>query len=414
MGVLAAAVGLGLVLNQGGAAFEQRAAASPISEPVGVLELELGAVDRFEYTPTDPTQPVLTQTISERRCVVELSGTPLMNLSDLGPAGLSGDAMGVFGGNAGGGRGVPCSRVTAPAQTLVWRLNAAGPLADYTATSAVFNVEMKGNAIAVGTFYLDGVLVGERRLGSGSNASPGTPCAGSSDSGSDAGPNDNCNWVIEDILFDEVRFTAAAGEYSLEGGADYPVPEDFRSSITLTDAAILDCNATGDSFTMSDADAGLVVSGVRLENFDGSPCVSILYRLAATADDDSVSFVKDPDAQPFAQYVFDIDWEPEAATLNPAPTQIVFDTDLTATPRNVEICTGQPVDANGNVVAGDDPALAGFTGIDTSVGGADDMAPGNGFFEYACVLNEGINYLGGDQMVVSQRIYVAGDLRFSR
>src|SRR5690606_30513503 len=108
---------------------------------------------------------------------------------------------------------------------------------------ATFDLELKGDAriqivvsrggTTVDTFEVrsgGGIVPGQGTDGSttvpftatATAAAPITNCREGSDSGPDAGPNDNCFvTIVPSAAFDAVKFRPLSGEMSLEGGGDY-------------------------------------------------------------------------------------------------------------------------------------------------------------------------------------------------
>lgn len=76
--------------------------------------------------------------------------------------------------------------------------------------------------------------------------SPIFNCGVASDSGADSGPNDNCRWIIDDIgIGFDLEAIGETGEGSLEGGGDFPNPDENRSIIylaSLSETGNLTCN----------------------------------------------------------------------------------------------------------------------------------------------------------------------------
>ncbi len=449
MVALVAAAATSLSIARAPIPLEAPAGASPLL-PVATITLDLtGSTKAFHFDPNTPgnASDDEVQTLTPNKCVIGSSGASLVLLG--GPAGTFDNGMGVYGGAAAGGRGTPCSRV-GNGQALTWTLDHANPvLAGLHAMAGYADIEAKGNVVVQAELFLGSTSVATSKLYTGESVSSAPDGAatcngGSSDSGSDSGPSDNCPFVLAEagdgILFDRVVFTAVdgIGEFSVDDGEDWGSAADSnRTYLVLTDAGVLDC---GDSF--GDAGVAAAVSASRLDNADDSTCVAILYRLDI---DSGVNFVKDPTFQTTAAYIFDLVWTQESATYPIDPTRIVFDTAPVPSPLppageegvEIQICEGQPQKVDGTNVDGslryvdtdgNDPDVARLVGIDTTPNDPHattqptnrlDMVPASrsGFdeyFEYACVLHEETTYLGADTMVVQQRIYVTGDLRMLR
>ena len=196
------------------------------------LRLHLGTDGTyFEYS--NHGDPVTQPIGAPKNCQITVNG-PLASLSgsDKGP-GLKDGAIGV---KSGGSQGVPCSRVD---QTEDLTLS-LGDVPD--AVQATVDLELKGDARIKIVVSRDGTTINTFEVRSGGGIIPGQGTDGSttvpytatatatasiancregSDSGPDAGPNDNCFvTIIPSGAFDAVTFKPLRGEMSLEGGGD--------------------------------------------------------------------------------------------------------------------------------------------------------------------------------------------------
>ena len=380
----------------------------------GVLRLQLGAVDRlvWETPSTSDTNP--TQSLFDRRSLTGRSFDKcLLQIGAIGDAptllgfaagvptsnqpGFAYDAIGVFGGGGGStARGVDCSRVGAN-ESLT--LSLVGSLSGRIAYRSELDIEVKQSARILATASAGGSsTTWELRSGasivSGQGSTvPGSPifnCNAASDSGSDSGPNDNCRWTIPGV-WDSLELRTLAGEWSLEGGADFGSNAFANNSLFfLTRASgILDC---GDTTITAGGGGSALVSGSRLANAGGSACVPIPYLLESTGN--NVSFLKDLLGQTDAAVVFDITWTIENAMSLPA-IPLSFHSFDGVTFFDLDVCVGTPsFDTSGNLTG-----LSGVPDLDPSL-------PGN---QYACVSTQQVDYVDTDTIEVRQRIYLEGD-----
>lgn len=187
--------------------------------------------------------------------------------SSLG-AGFSAGAIGVR--QKKNAAGTSCSAVDkAASETLTLVL---GSIDSRVASAASLDVDLKQNAQILATARLGNVVVARFQLVSGSQAVPIPvppldgypglpaptvyPCNLASDSGADSTTSNNCRWDIsgpswtpgvDNVNFTSLDLTALAGSFSLMGGADgkvtnqYPVPSYFLDSASDdTDASIFE------------------------------------------------------------------------------------------------------------------------------------------------------------------------------
>jgi hypothetical protein len=394
----------------------------------GVLRLSTGATDRVvwqsEPTTAQPAGTTLgTQNLGERRCLLTSDGpdTLLSFTAGTRPAGLVKDSIGVFGGSlsdpAGStSRGVPCSRVDAGGEALTLEL--AGKVDEELIHRADLDVEVKSGAKIVATLFRGTTAAGRFELRSGSSivagqgsATPGSPifnCSARSDSGPDSGALDNCRFVF-DGLFDKITLTAAAGSFSLEGGAD-------ATTLTPSTFYLAEDAPTGTVTCPSDEAPGFPsdlvpqegadysVTGYRSEDADGrAVCTPIDYDL--TFDGSTLQFTKRGPLNPNATFVFNTTFSPEptgtsGGTFGLPPTRHVFDNDPTSTVFDLVGCKGTPqYDADGN-----------FTGIaDILTTPGFDLVPGAPGVQYACVFDDGTRLVGSGTVQVTQQVFLIGD-----
>jgi hypothetical protein len=392
----------------------------------GVLRLQLGATDRLVWetpstTDTDPTQPIFDRrdltNRSQDRCLLQLgavgSAPNLLQVSAGVPTsnepGFGSDSIGVFGGGGGStARGTDCYRVGAN-ESLT--LTLAGALSGRQVYRTELDIETKQNARIRATARLGNTTsVWELRSGGSvvagaGSTTPGAPifnCTSSSDSGSDSGPSDNCRWVIGG-LWDSLELVTLAGEWSLEGGADFGAQAGANNSLFfLTRASgVLDCGDT--TITTGDGVNDARVTGFRLGNADGTACVPIPYLLESNGN--SVRFEKDLLGQTDAAIVFTIDWLQEAASFPITPTLQFFGN--STTPIVIDLCVGTPI-------PGGDPANLTALDLSAFAPNAIDQDPNLADIQYGCLLSEKVDYVDTDTIKVTQLIYLRGDWACNR
>jgi hypothetical protein len=143
-------------------------------------------------------------------------------------------------------------------------------------------------------------------------------CSVASDSGPDAGPGDNCRWIISDIGH-SFKITPEAGEFSLEGGGDFDNPLPHRSFIYLTRAdGILDCGDTAYSTDTTDISCEVT----RLDNASCTP-VPYVFREVATSQGQACVLETDMGTQQLVANLF-VTYapEPQVTTLSDGTTPV--------------------------------------------------------------------------------------------
>jgi hypothetical protein len=251
----------------------------------GVLRLQMNDTNGDSFIWTDGDSTTHTQAIESTRCEVSLNpeadssgpvglvtfDLPLSGTSDRGP-GYKDHEIGV---KSGGSQGVDCSQVDS--NEWLHLSITEGLLSGLEVSEAQLDIEAKGDLELVLQTYSGDSLLETIKLRSGgaivddngdgvpdegydpgtstpyltfsSSAEPIANCRDRSDSGPDSTLNDNCRWVIQDMVpFDGAVFTTTSGEFSLAGGVDgtpaAPGSESFGSDslFYLTDiTGVLDC-----------------------------------------------------------------------------------------------------------------------------------------------------------------------------
>jgi hypothetical protein len=232
----------------------------------------------------------------------------LVSLKAIGPLGSNNPRAGLVDGSLGvydNSKGVSCSRMTA---SIFEGLEIDSLVGGFDRLE--LDMELKGNAkfrltIDPGSadphvYYLysgtsrstdsDVLSLDSNGLPSATPLSPGRNCAGSSDSGPDSGPSDNCRWVIDDVGSSFRIEPFEVGEGSLEGGGDFG-SMDFATKIYLTsliDVGTLSCDENAPAKTdnrtelvYSDDSSAPAASCqiTRTQHPAGATCDLVNYRL---------------------------------------------------------------------------------------------------------------------------------------
>jgi hypothetical protein len=434
----AGAVALAAVVLFAGVNLEAVAAGS-----MGILRLQLGNQNQFVYE--TGTGAVVQRFYEEGKgsCLLTwYTGDP--RLAELTPAGGAGAArpgmgstsIGVYNGKT----GVPCERVSADAfESLTLTLGV------YTRTTLGANafdrleldIEVKKDARVKLTTYVAGSISRIYELRTGASIIPGeglnpaldgtlpasnpanriVNCLARSDSGPDSGSSDNCRWTIDD-LGQAFKIEALAGEFSLEGGGDFGVDAFNNNSLVYLTSVVestLTCGGTTPTIGIGESlfGASCQVSAPPATSSGSATCTTSIHYVLRDIDGDQsgCEFIKAPGGQlaAAAKIVF----PPEARTaLNSIPkTTVVFPDGFGGTVAyQPDLCTGTVGGTATNptileVLTAAPPA--GFV----------DQVPGNGYRDWACILEQNVEYLGplvSPQMQVSQTILFWGDPAFSR
>ena len=404
----------------------------------GVLRLQLGknvasgglhVPKRFIHEPSGLSQAILRS----GSCGLVLGGpSALATLSAAGgngALGLGTGSIGVFD----GATGVPCSRISASeGESVTLNLGAdlaASPLVNANAFWRLdLDIEVKQNAEFLLQILSRNAVTAEFRLRTGSSIvagegsqSPGSPdgilnCSARSDSGPDSGALDNCRWVVN-ALGQGFRLIALQGEGSLEGGGDFVDPYAKNSLIYLTEGAVgaLGCESTN---VPQDTQTGTIGDGVNtaqcgVTRIDptglGGSCTTAIGYLFRNIDGvaEGCEILKSPGEQLAASIA--ITFPPETATtLGAEPfTAIRFSDGAGGLVSFVpERCIGTVVtDRNGNLTILEVLSVPNFV---------PDVVTSTPQKDWACVLDNGQNYLGSGSMQVSQTLLFWGDIEFSR
>jgi len=291
-----------------------------------VLRLHMAADG--DYWQWDGAIPVVTQNIAAGgNCLINQPSSPSLVSLQTSPADRAGYKDHSIGVKSGGSTGVPCSRVDG-SETLTILL--AGGLADNVMLSAELDLELKKNAVVTATFLNNGVGVGptlEVRSGTNVSALPvddtapftaistaadtSDNCGGSSDSGPDSGPSDNCRWTIDPgVEFDAVRLSATSGEVSLEGGGDFGTDPANDSLFFLKFNGTLAC---GDTISVSDG----VLTGTFTRLNEGA-CETVkpwaVNLFPNNGPNGEIDFLIDPASGEDTAYVAELTFAPHGAS----------------------------------------------------------------------------------------------------
>jgi len=406
---------------------------------------------RFLYVPIAPT--LLQQTIGVKsKCILQFAGSDLVALSSTGgngsgDIGVGPDSLGV----PDGPKGVACYRFSYNKNEVIEfslgtdTTDAAGIIDANAFYRLELDIEVKKNALLFLEVMIGGSVIETYELRSGNSIDPTDPdasetpgakiwnCNALSDSGSDAGRNDNCRWEIEE-LGQTFRLWAAVGEASWEGGGDFTGEAyDNNSVIYLTKANVgaLGCGenspASGgtDTGPIGDGenDASCAVTRLDPSSSTGgeTTCtvnIGYLFRNLEGNGIEGCELIKFDDEEQLAASI-DICFPPEPRQdlgFDSPMTEVEFVNPLPNMPPFSfipERCTGTVVlDSNGNRIISEvlnDPDN--YDLIDTGENYPDDKV------EFACILDNAEEYKGPlllPKMQVCQTILFWGDIRWSR
>jgi hypothetical protein len=327
------AIAIGASLLSVGALVAVPASTSPVQSPGvttsslpdgGVVRLHLGPSDYFRFDAPDGSggyTPGTPAPISVAQCAATTSGVMAVQVGPAnGQLGLVADGLGVRVG--GEGQGQPCGQVNGTGQSL--SLTLTGPLAGMFMDRAELDIEGKFDATVRAELYRGSELAGVETLDTGAL----------SDSGPDAGTDDNYRWVIPapdaaPVLFDRLLLrvdpSTPRGGFSLAGGAEgtAPAPGGLGETLGTSDSlfhldgadGVLDC---GDQASTG-APGAPSATVQRLDNLEGDPddCAPVIFALDSGVEGETqfVFLGKDltaqADLQP--QFTLTIGWLPEAA-----------------------------------------------------------------------------------------------------
>jgi len=254
------------------------------------------------------------------------TGSDLARLNAFGPRGV--DLAGTLGwvatsiGVHDGPQGTDCGRVSNDkTEAIGLTLGSGIPAPTATATPAnaydrlEIDVEVKGDVDLTLAVMFEGRTTTYRLLAGSGKVSEGTAdpegkvlrpgdqvyrCSAATDGGADAGPKDNCRWIIED-LGTSFKIIPHSGEFSLEGGGDHDNVIANRTLIYLTEAdGILDC---GDTISAESSQISCEIT--RLDPPPGySACVVVPYVFRASADEPSCTLTSDMGGQQLVANLF--------------------------------------------------------------------------------------------------------------
>ncbi|WP_353828058.1 hypothetical protein, partial [Agromyces sp. SYSU T0242] len=159
-------------------------------------------------------------------------------------------------------------------------------------------------------------------------AQPIANCRNASDSGPDAGPNDNCYLtVIPSVAFDAIEFTPLMGEMSLEGSRDFGDDPAFDTIFVLGSGYDGELGCTAENSTATIDQGTVYGTFTRLSNTDGSDCVLKPYTLSADTTAGELSFVPvDVDPPQPAAYQGTVKFAPQNSA-NPFTSHLEYDQD---------------------------------------------------------------------------------------
>lgn len=422
---------------------------SPVAQAAGdkgLIKLYMGSANYFAYQAPGATFPSLSQPFGPEgkgSCtitwpMVGVGTTSYANLVDLVPGGgahaaepgFGATSLGVFDGP----KGTPCSRVSQYASEKLTFL--LGP--DTTSTvgtiranafdqleldvevkaDAALQLEIRLGSAVTGRFYLQtgssitGAAALPKADGQPADSSPSTPvvaCSARSDSGPDSGPNDNCRWVIKDIIGSSFEILPLVGEFSLEGGGDWEGTALYtfnQSVIYLTSVreGWLPCGgSTGDPIPIGDGSTGADCQ-VNAAPVGFCPSTNVHYFLREiSGTNQGCDFIKD-DASGQLAASMTVTFPPEPADLN--ATTVLF-------PRPVPpggFAAFEPKPCTGTVAGLDsNPTIVEVLTGPTRPPGYVDVVEGNGARDWACILDQTVKHVSPGYIQVTQRILFWGD-----
>ncbi len=347
-------------------------------EQGGYLELDLGATDQFRFRGSAEASPTQVQAISQggKKCQVSPENGPLAGLAAVGgDVGIATDGLGVRAKNG----GTNCGQI-AGAQSLTLSLGPA--LSDRVITAAEVDLESKFACTASFTYLLDGTVLGADVV----------TLSDRSDCGPDSGGADNTRVALDVPGANAIRVQAVQGAISVEGGADTTaldggIAERIGSDASVFELAssdgVLDCEdgLTGENVYSED---GVTITRVDLDAESGQ-CLPIAFALSR--DGNELTFSKDLEDQPFAEFVLDIAWDPEPSVYPGRTTQIDY------------------FDGRGFL----DLAFCAGTTADPWL--PSDQIPSTTEIDGGCSAGQSVTLVGGGNMQVDEKIYLKNDPR---
>jgi len=418
----------------------------------GLLRLQLGPTNRFVYQAPGASLP--DETIVEPfgfagpgSCLL-VWGTG-SDLAHLTAAGNVKDTTPGFGptsiGAWDGAKGTPCARVSKYAEeSLAFRLGGdvtrtGGPIEANGFDRLELDVEVKADARLLLTLYLEDTVYRRYELRTGTSivagtglpplptgqpqeSTPGSPivnCSARSDSGPDSGPNDNCRWVINDIG-QSFTITPLVGEFSLEGGGDWAGTTKWFENNTLIylthlDEGTLTCGSSLSIDIGTGADGALCTAAGPPYSPSGScpyyPIKFLLQDLTGTFR--GCNLFKQPGNQMVGVMKIAFPREASSPLATMKKTEVWFPYGDGSYAKIIpELCTGTLVGTGDNLTVAEVLTLG--DGLPLKDGSElsdyNDVIPGNGFIDYACIASQTVEHLlGKGWMQVSQTILVWGD-----
>jgi hypothetical protein len=366
-------------------------------EPGGYLLLDLGATDQVSYLEDASDTTPVVQTITEssnKKCQVDPTTGPLVTFAaSPGAVGINKDGLG---NRSGSGRS--CGEVTGE-ESISIKLVSGGPsdpLSDRLISHAEVDVQAKAegapSCVLGVTYKLRGAVVGSESIALSS---------GGGDCDNDSGPSDNYRVVLEPTSsVDEIVFTAESGVISLHGGADgtpaAPAPSAGATLGTLASVFVLDQvdGLLDCPFEPNGLPNVYTQDGVTLTRIDEpDTCIPVSFSLQR--DGNQLTFLKDLEDQPFAEFTLDITWDPEPAVYPGRVTEIDY------------------FDGNGfnpMVFCGGTTALP---SLELADGGPGDQIPATpSLVDGGCIASQSTVLVGGGLMQDTEKIYLISDPRF--
>ena len=414
------------------------------------IETSAGKTAAKSYNSVNTVAPTV-QELNAKNCALTIGGAQasgsVVGLTATRGAGETPPEanVGVYGGSIGvaekgSGNGQSCSQVNSGSSPEALTLTLTGK----TASLAVLDIEVQKNVVIDAVAMRGETVVETFTLATGTAAVPvgATECkVGQTSSAPNSNSSDNCKWEIAPgSSFDTLVLTTAAdspGQFSLEGGSDWAggalakdgdVPA--NATYFLLDVSCEPLETGVNKITIGSATGEATANSTwqRLPyNADGSPCLK--SNVEEVSQDGNEVYFKKGKNQPFAQYLFEIEWNVPAGAKEKATT---IDFELNVNGDGQVPMTWCPESLWGTAEDGTTPKLVGLQYASTAEfnakaevdgifdydfapstaeeNGTDAAIPQNGITQYACTFGKKeTSYSPANGYTFIEQIYVVGD-----